>query len=191
MWIHRQIQYTSTRSQTDPIYLYKVTNRSNIPLQGHKQIQYTSTRSQTDPIYLYKVTNRSNIPLQGHKQIQYTSTRSQTDPIYLYKVTNRSNIPLQGHKQIQYTSTRSQTELYVNLSHKYYCIQIAPIIPEQNRPFVHHMLVFICPRDSTIETDGICDEIANSFFGCFGGQIISAWAVGGEVSRGQCKPCVS
>ena len=43
------------------------------------------------------------------------------------------------------------------------------------------MLVFICPRESNIETDGICDELSSSFFGCFGGQIISAWAVGGEV----------
>ena len=62
--------------------------------------------------------------------------------------------------------------------------KIAPFISEQNRRFVHHMLVFICPRDSTIETDGLCDEIASgSFFGCFGGQIISAWAVGGEVNN--------
>ena len=51
----------------------------------------------------------------------------------------------------------------------------------ENLKYVHHILVFICPKDSTIETDGICDEIASSFFGCFGGQIISAWAVGGEV----------
>ena len=57
------------------------------------------------------------------------------------------------------------------------------MIPEQNRRYVHHMLVFICPRDSNVNTDGLCDVIANgSFFGCFGGQIISAWAVGGEVS---------
>ena len=43
------------------------------------------------------------------------------------------------------------------------------------------MMVFICPRESTIETDGICDELSSSFFGCFGGQVIAAWAVGGEV----------
>lgn len=60
--------------------------------------------------------------------------------------------------------------------------QIAPLISEANRRFVHHMLVFICPRDSTVEIDGLCDEIASSFFGCFGGQIIAAWAVGGEVN---------
>ena len=46
---------------------------------------------------------------------------------------------------------------------------------------MHHMLVFICPMNSNLVEDGLCDEIASSFFGCFGGQIISAWAVGGEV----------
>ena len=45
------------------------------------------------------------------------------------------------------------------------------------------MLVFMCPMNSNIEEDGICDVIANgTYFGCFGGQIISAWAIGGEVS---------
>ena len=62
-------------------------------------------------------------------------------------------------------------------------IQIAPLISEENRPQVHHMLVFICPTNSNIEEDGLCDVIANgTYFGCFGGQIISAWAIGGEVS---------
>ena len=61
------------------------------------------------------------------------------------------------------------------------CLQVAPIITKENLEHVHHMMVFICPRESTIETDGICDELSSSFFGCFGGQVIAAWAVGGEV----------
>ena len=62
-------------------------------------------------------------------------------------------------------------------------IQIAPIISEENCPHVRHMLVFLCPANSNIEQDGLCDVIANgAYYGCFGRQIISAWAIGGEVS---------
>ena len=43
------------------------------------------------------------------------------------------------------------------------------------------MMVFLCPTYSNIQTDGICSEVTNSFFGCFGGEILGAWAVGGQV----------
>ena len=48
---------------------------------------------------------------------------------------------------------------------------------------MHHMVVFLCPTYSFIEKDGICSEVTQNVFGCFGGEILGAWAVGGEVRR--------
>ena len=107
----------------------------------------------TDTTYYCSIRNLFNL---------VSDVNTQENPIYLYKV--------QSHLNSHFYSP-------FDLS-----MQVAPLISDANRRFVHHMLVFVCPIDSTINTDGICDEIANSFFGCFGGQIISAWAVGGEVS---------
>ena len=53
------------------------------------------------------------------------------------------------------------------------------------------MMVFLCPSYSNIVSDGICDEITTSFFGCFGGEILGAWAVGGQVRDCQTDPSIN
>ena len=61
-----------------------------------------------------------------------------------------------------------------------YPVQVSPLIPPENLPYVHHQFIFLCPLGTAEAHDGVCGDV---FFGCFGGQIIAAWAVGGEVSQ--------
>ena len=60
-------------------------------------------------------------------------------------------------------------------------LQARPHITPENLAHVHHMMVFVCPTYSNIVDDGICSNITSSFFGCFGGEILGAWAVNGQV----------
>ena len=60
-------------------------------------------------------------------------------------------------------------------------LQARPHITPENLAHVHHMMVFVCPTYSENLQDGICSNVTTNFFGCFGGEILGAWAVNGQV----------
>ena len=77
-----------------------------------------------------------------------------------------------------YTCTDSSLFFFLPPSN----IQFSPKLTPHDREYVHHMLVYIC--DSLNETDigngANCDDVTESVDDCKV-QLISAWAVGGEV----------
>ena len=44
------------------------------------------------------------------------------------------------------------------------------------------MVIYLCNELNTTAPDGPCHDVDDSFFNCFSGLLIGAWAVGGEVS---------
>ena len=64
--------------------------------------------------------------------------------------------------------------------------QYSPLIDNENFAYVHHMLVYLCGglNETQVNDSGPCQGgVGESLNECRRGEIIGAWAVGGEVSK--------
>lgn len=61
---------------------------------------------------------------------------------------------------------------------------MAPAITEATIQNVHHLVIYLCPPNLPVDVNADCDEGANrqTLIPCFAGGILTAWAIGGEVS---------
>lgn len=66
------------------------------------------------------------------------------------------------------------------------CMQYSPQITPNDFQYVHHILVYLCNElsDVAVNTSTSCTPgaVEDSVHECRQGQIIAAWAVGGDVS---------
>ena len=63
--------------------------------------------------------------------------------------------------------------------------QYSPLIVDDNSAYVHHMLVYICGslNEAEVNDSGPCfGGVGESLNECRNGELIAAWAVGGEVN---------
>ena len=75
------------------------------------------------------------------------------------------------------------TVLFINCSP---LPQYSPLIDNDNFAYVHHMLVYICGglNETQVNDSGPCQGgVGESLSECRFGEIMGAWAVGGEVSK--------
>ena len=64
--------------------------------------------------------------------------------------------------------------------------QYSPLIDNENFAYVHHMLVYICAglNETQVNDSAPCEGgVGESLSECRFGEVIAAWAVGGEVSN--------
>ena len=64
--------------------------------------------------------------------------------------------------------------------------QYSPLIVDDNSAYVHHMLVYICGtlNEAEVNDSAPCfGGVGESLNECRNGELIGAWAVGGEVNR--------
>ena len=65
-------------------------------------------------------------------------------------------------------------------------LQYSPLIVDDNSAYVHHMLVYICAtlNETEVNDSAPCfGGVGESLNECRSGELIGAWAVGGEVSK--------
>lgn len=58
-----------------------------------------------------------------------------------------------------------------------------PNITEHTSPYVHHMVLYHCGADfnDTVSEDCDLPNIRQRLNSCYNGEVVAAWAVGGEV----------
>ena len=60
---------------------------------------------------------------------------------------------------------------------------MAPEIAESTKQYVHHIVIYLCKDDIAVDYDVDCDAGNNRQLldSCYSGEVVAAWAVGGEV----------
>ena len=72
-----------------------------------------------------------------------------------------------------------------NFIYDYSSFQYSPIISPNEFQYVHHILVYLCDSldQSDVGTSAECGgAVSSSVSECLAGELIAAWAVGGNVS---------
>ncbi len=64
-------------------------------------------------------------------------------------------------------------------------MQFSPELTTHERPYVHHVLVYLCAAplaDGEVGVSMPCEELPDNAAACRSGLLVGAWAIGGEVS---------
>ncbi len=58
------------------------------------------------------------------------------------------------------------------------------MLTTHERPYVHHVLVYLCAaplNDGEVGVSRACDDLPENAGACRSGLLVGAWAIGGEV----------
>ncbi|XP_019849476.1 PREDICTED: DBH-like monooxygenase protein 1 homolog [Amphimedon queenslandica] len=125
----------------------------------------------------HSVMGSTSLSLLGGLPTPRSVPRDSTSEAFL-----ANNVTIPSHKDTTYwcqikhfsDSTKENEHIYV--------YRIAPLIAESTKQYVHHILIYACSDDISIDYNVDCDDGNNRMIleSCYNGEVVAGWAVGGE-----------